>query len=172
MKLTLTGLVAAPHTPFRPDGALNLDAIPRIAALLAHNGVSGAFICGTTGEGCSLTIAERKEVANTWRRSSPAGLKLAVHVGHLCLEDSCLLAAHAEQIGADAVATIAPSFFRPASVDDLVEAGQHPPASAAPAPRAACFGSPAETHPAHVPPAASPATVPDGFRPAKWPRSG
>lgn len=121
MKLTLTGLVAAPHTPFRPDGALNLDAIPRIAALLAHNGVSGAFICGTTGEGCSLTIAERKEVANTWRRSSPAGLKLAVHVGHLCLEDSCLLAAHAEQIGADAVATIAPSFFRPASVDDLVE---------------------------------------------------
>jgi N-acetylneuraminate lyase len=121
MKLTLTGLVAAPHTPFRADGALDLDTIPRIAALLAHNGVSGAFICGTTGEGSSLSVAERKEVATAWRRSAPKGLKLAVHVGHLCLAESCALAAHAQEIGADAVATIAPSFFKPAGEAELVE---------------------------------------------------
>lgn len=121
MKLTLTGLVAAPHTPFRADGALDLDTIPQIAALLAHNGVSGAFICGTTGEGSSLSVAERKEIAAAWRRSAPRGLKLAVHVGHLCLEESCALAAHAQQIGADAVATIAPSFFKPAGEAELVE---------------------------------------------------
>jgi N-acetylneuraminate lyase len=121
MKLTLTGLVAAPHTPFRADGPLDLDTIPRIAALLAHNGVSGAFICGTTGEGSSLSVAERKEVATAWRRSAPKGLKLAVHVGHLCLAESCALAAHAQEMGADAVATIAPSFFKPAGEAELVE---------------------------------------------------
>lgn len=132
MKLTLTGLVAAPHTPFRADGALDTSAIPRLAALLAHNGVAGAFICGTTGEGHSLTVAERKEVAAAWRASAPPGLKLVVHVGHLCLDESRALAAHAQQIGADAIATIAPSFFKPAGEAELVAWCRHV-AAAAPA---------------------------------------
>ncbi len=121
MKSTLSGLIAAPHTSFRADGALDLAAIPRQAALLAHNGVSGAFVCGTTGEGYSMTSAERQQVVTAWRASTPAGLKLIVHVGHLCLADSCALARHAQEAGADAIATVAPSFFKPASATDLVE---------------------------------------------------
>lgn len=116
----LTGLVAAPFTPFQPDGALALGTIPRLAALLSKNGVSGAFVCGTTGEGCSLTTEERLRVAEAWRAAAPAGLKLAVHVGHLSLAESRVLARHAEQIKADAIATIAPCFFKPATARDLV----------------------------------------------------
>lgn len=121
MKSTLSGLIAAPHTSFRADGALDLATIPRQAALLAHNGVSGAFVCGTTGEGYSMTIAERQQVVMAWRASAQAGLKLIVHVGHLCLADSCTLARHAQDIGADAIATVAPSFFKPDGAADLVE---------------------------------------------------
>ena len=59
----LTGLIAAPFTAMQPDGSLNLGLIQQQANRLAANGVQGAFICGTTGEGFSLTTEERMQVA-------------------------------------------------------------------------------------------------------------
>lgn len=120
MRPPLSGLVAAPFTPFNASGELALEVIPQIAGLLARNGVKGAFVCGTTGEGSSLTSDERREVAAAWRAATPPGLMLTVHVGHLSLRESQALARHAQQIGADAIATLAPSFFKPASVQELV----------------------------------------------------
>jgi N-acetylneuraminate lyase len=116
----LRGLIAAPFTPFHSDGSLALEVVPQLAALLAGNGVSGAFVCGTTGEGYSLTMDERKQVAAAWRRATPARLKLIVHVGHSSAGESRTLARHAAEIGADAISTIAPSFFKPRGVDELV----------------------------------------------------
>jgi N-acetylneuraminate lyase len=63
MNPPLRGLIAAPFTPFHNDGSLALEVVPRLAALPAGNAVSGAFVCGTTGEGCSLTMDERRLVA-------------------------------------------------------------------------------------------------------------
>ena len=120
MKPPLRGLIAAPFTPFHPDGSLALEIVPRLATLLAGNGVSGAFVCGTTGEGYSLTMDERRQVAAAWRRATPPGLKLIVHVGHSSAGESRALARHAEEIGADAISTIAPSFFKPPGVVELV----------------------------------------------------
>lgn len=120
LKPNLHGLIAAPFTPFRPDGELALDMISRQAALLAHNRVDGAFVCGTTGEGASLTSDERRRVVEAWRKVTPPQVKLVVHVGHLSQRESCQLAAHAAEVGADAIATIAPSFFRPTGIDELV----------------------------------------------------
>lgn len=120
MKSILTGLIAAPYTSFQPDGAVDLATVPRQAELLAHNGVSGAFVCGTTGEGYSMTVAERKQVAAAWRPALRPEVKLIVHVGHLSLADSCQLARHAQEIGADAIATIAPNFFKPAGAAELI----------------------------------------------------
>lgn len=117
----LTGLVAAPFTPFLANGDLACDTIPQLAALLHRNGVGAAFVCGTTGEGSSLTTAERMQVAAAWRQALPAGLKLVVHVGHLSLRESIALARHAHDIGADAIATIAPNFFRPPDAPALVD---------------------------------------------------
>ena len=42
-------------------------------------------------------------------------------VTYVCLAESCALARHAEEIGADAIATIAPSFFKPPGAAELVE---------------------------------------------------
>lgn len=117
----LTGLIAAPHTPFTPDGALNTAVIPRQADILLANGVTGAFICGSTGESHSLTTAERMKTAEAWRTAiGSRPLKLIVHAGHNCIEDAKTLAAHAAQIGADAISIMAPCYFKPATVDDLV----------------------------------------------------
>lgn len=113
-------LVAAPHTPFHPDGSLNLDAIPAQAAYLARNGVDGVFVCGTTGEGLSMTTAERKAVAEKWA-AARGHLRLIVHAGHSCQRDVMMLAAHAKSIGASAVAALAPHFLKPNTPEELVE---------------------------------------------------
>jgi N-acetylneuraminate lyase len=118
---TTRGLVAAPFTPFNPDGSLHLEAIAPYARHLREVGVVGAFICGTTGEGASLTTAERRLVAERWVAVAPAGLRVLVHVGHTSLEESRALAAHAQAIGADSIAALAPFFFRPDGVAGLVD---------------------------------------------------
>lgn len=115
------GLIAAPFTPFRADGALDCAAIAPYARHLVRTGVVGAFICGTTGEGSSLTIDERRRVAEAWIAAAPPGLRVIVHVGHTCLEDCRALAAHAEAAGAGGIACLAPYFFRPAGPAAMTE---------------------------------------------------
>lgn len=117
----LTGLVAAPHTAFTADGTLNPGAIERQAEILIANRVTGAFICGSTGESHSLTTAERMQVAEVWKTAIRGRkLKLIVHVGHNSVNDARALSAHAAKIGADATAAMAPCYYKPATVEDLV----------------------------------------------------
>jgi N-acetylneuraminate lyase len=120
MKFSGPTLVAAPFTALRPDGELALDVIPRQAQRLARDGVVGAFVCGTTGEGASLSSEERRRVVEAWIAVRPPELKVIVHVGHLSLPESRALARHAQEAGADAIAAIAPSFFKPPGVEELV----------------------------------------------------
>lgn len=115
------GLVAAPPTAFRDDGAIDLDAVAPLAAHLQRQGVVGVFVNGTTGESMSLTTDERERLALAWRRACPAGMKMFVHVGHNCLADAQRLTRHAQSIGADAVAALAPGFFKAAGVPGLVD---------------------------------------------------
>jgi N-acetylneuraminate lyase len=114
-------LIAATHTPFDADGALALGVVERQAAHLLANGVTTAFIGGTTGEAHSMTVDERRALAERWFdvvRGTP--LRVMVHVGANCLEDAMALAAHA--LGrAAAVAALAPSYFKPATVDVLID---------------------------------------------------
>ncbi len=58
----LEGLIAAPFTPMHDDGSLKLSLIPMYYEMLKANGVKGAFICGSTGEGVSLSLKEKKLV--------------------------------------------------------------------------------------------------------------
>ena len=115
------GLVAAPFTPFNSDRSVNLDAIPAYARLLRDNDVGAAFVCGTTGEGLSMTSEERQRVAEAWMRSAGPKLPVIVHVGHTTLEEARRLTAHAAEIGATAISALAPCFFKPRDNDELVE---------------------------------------------------
>jgi N-acetylneuraminate lyase len=121
MDFRLTGLVAAPYTPFLADGNLNVAVIPAYAELLLESEVSGVFVCGSTGEGHSLSIAERIAVAEAWLAAAKGRFPVVVHVGHNCQADARTLAAHAQAIGAQAIAALAPSYYKPKSVDDLID---------------------------------------------------
>lgn len=115
------GLIAAAFTPMKEDGALNLRSIETLAEHLVRAGVTGVFVCGTTGESMSLAVTERMTIVEAWRQVCRRSLNLFVHVGHTSLPDARALAAHAQKMGADAVAAMAPCFFRPATTSDLVD---------------------------------------------------
>ncbi len=130
--MTSFQLYAPPHAPFTSQGDLNLDTVERQAESLIRDGISGVFVSGTTGESMSLTVQERLDLAKRWldvTRSTE--LRVIVQVGHNAIADAATMAAHAQREGADAVATLAPSFLKPASVEDLIECCA-PVAAAAP----------------------------------------
>ncbi len=115
----LTGLIAAPFTPFKKDGKVDLARVERLAASLVANKVAGAFVCGTTGEGVSLTTSERMKLAECWQACAGPKLRVIVHVGHTSLGDCRALAAHAQKSGAAAVGCMAPFCFKPSKAEDL-----------------------------------------------------
>ncbi|PSW19928.1 N-acetylneuraminate lyase [Photobacterium sanctipauli] len=117
----LTGLIAAPHTPFTSEGDVNYAAIDQIAAHLIKDGVNGVYICGTTGEGIHCSVEERKAIAERWVAASNGQLKITVHTGALSIVDTLELTRHAETLDIFATSAIGPCFFKPGSVDDLVE---------------------------------------------------
>lgn len=116
----LEGMVAATFTPMNENGEINLSAIDKYADWIASTPIKGVFVCGTTGEFSSLTIEERKSILEKWIASANKRFKVIAHVGSNCQRNAIELADHAAQTGADAIASIAPSFFKPNTVDDLI----------------------------------------------------
>jgi N-acetylneuraminate lyase len=117
----LTGLIPACHTPFDHDCRLNLSVVERQAALYRESGLRGVFVGGTTGEFASLTVDERKALCESWVHAAGDSLRVVVHVGHNAQSEAIALTAHARQAGAAAIAAMGPSFFRPATIEDLIE---------------------------------------------------
>ena len=118
---SLTGLVAATHTPFHADSSLNLEAVEKQAAHMLANKVTKVFIGGSTGESHSLSLAERLTLSQRWFEiARGTALQVVVHVGSNCLSDAKTLAAQAQQLGAVAVSALSPSYFKPRSLETLI----------------------------------------------------
>lgn len=119
----LKGLIAAPFTPMREDGSLNLSLIPTYYEMLTANGVTGAFICGSTGEGVSMTTAEKKAVAEAWASCTQSNpdFKVMTLLGGTSIADCIDLAKHARKLGLYAVSFTAPFYFKPATVQQLAD---------------------------------------------------
>ena len=118
--LRVDGLVAATFTPFKDDAArtFNPDLIASYVEWLNSTGVGYVFVSGTTGESVKLTTEERLVQAKMYvdEVKKFPGMKVIVHVGAECLADAVRMAQNAESIGADAIASMPPSFFKPATV--------------------------------------------------------
>ncbi|EAQ51729.1 dihydrodipicolinate synthase family protein [Vibrio sp. MED222] len=117
----LSGLIAAPHTPFDAANRVNFGAIDQIAELLVDQGVTGAYVCGTTGEGIHCSVEERKAIAQHWVKAAAGKLDLIIHTGALSIIDTLELTRHAEGLDILATSAIGPCFFKPGNVEDLVE---------------------------------------------------
>ena len=77
---------------------------------------------GTTGECHSYSTEERIRLFKAWGSEAKAkGLVNIAHVGHNNLPDAQALVEAAQTSGAEAIGAMAPTFFKPASVDELID---------------------------------------------------
>jgi dihydrodipicolinate synthase/N-acetylneuraminate lyase len=103
-------LIVAAATPLAPGGeTLDESAIWPMVRFLEDRGADGVFACGTTGEGILLSTEERTRAAVVFRAAVRG--RLIVHCGAQTTAETVVLAAHAGEIAADAVAVIPPPYF-------------------------------------------------------------
>jgi len=119
----IEGLISAPFTPFDESGELNLDIIPKYYEFLKKNGVVGAFICGSTGEGVSLTFDEKVRTLKAWTALTKhdKDFVLMMFLGGTNVKECKELAAIAEAEGADAISFTSPYYFKPANIKQLAK---------------------------------------------------
>jgi dihydrodipicolinate synthase/N-acetylneuraminate lyase len=111
--VVLTGALAAAATPLADGGdALDEEAFGPLADFLDRGGLDGVLALGTTGEGILLAPAERRRAAELFLEASGGRLQVAVHCGAQTTADTVALAAHAAEVGADAVVVIGPPYFK------------------------------------------------------------
>jgi N-acetylneuraminate lyase len=120
IKKKIEGMVAAVYTPMNESGSLNLKVVPDIVNRLIRQEVKGIFVCGTTGEGTSLSSEERKILAEAFVKAAGKRIFVLVHVGHNSIVEAKGLAAHAQKIGADYISSLPPMYFKINSIPVLV----------------------------------------------------
>lgn len=128
----LSGALAASVTPLREHGTeVDDDAFGPLTDFFVREGLDGLLALGTAGEGILLTVAERRRVADLFLQAADNRLQVAVHCGAQTTADTVALAAHAAEVGADAVVVIGPPYFK---LDDKAQYGHFFAAAAACAP--------------------------------------
>jgi N-acetylneuraminate lyase len=125
MKSYSVEILNAVFTPMFDDGSINYAKIPDLFQHSMQTGSNGIFLNGTTGECMSLSVNERQQLVETWieyRNSiKQADFKIFAHVGSCNLFETAQMAEHAQSLGVDGIAMVATFYFRPKSIDDLVD---------------------------------------------------
>jgi N-acetylneuraminate lyase len=120
-KNTYRGLYVASYTPMDDQGNVHLEAIPALVEFNIQLGVAGFYICGTTGEGMSLTTEERIAVADRFIQAVGGRFPVIIQIGHNSLKDTEVLAAAADASGADGISAHVPTYFKVTDVETAVE---------------------------------------------------
>jgi dihydrodipicolinate synthase/N-acetylneuraminate lyase len=129
----MSGTLAAAVTPLRDSGdRLDEAALKPLLDFYSATGLQGLLVLGTTGEGILLGHDQRRRVAELAVAGAET-LRVVIHCGAQTTSETCRLAAHAAEVGADAVAVIAPPYY-PLAAGELVEHFASAAAACAPLP--------------------------------------
>lgn len=122
MKCEFTGSIVALPTPFRDD-RLDLDAFRGLIEQHVLAKTSGLLVCGTTGEGCTLTEAERKTMIAAAVRFAGGRSPIIAGVGSNSTRATTQLARFAEQAGADGLLVVTPYYNKPSPAGLMLHFG-------------------------------------------------
>lgn len=109
---TLQGVIVPTMTPFDESGRLDEAALGRQVERLIQAGVNGLYPGGTTSEGPLLSRDERERLAAVVLQAGAGRVPVIVQSGAISTEETIHLTRHAEQLGASAVAVLAPWYYR------------------------------------------------------------
>lgn len=120
------------------DGSINYARIRDMYEQVLRTGARGIFLNGTTGECMSLSVQERMQLLEAWvacrRQHNGADFKIFVHVGSCNLYEAAQMAEHAQSQGVDGVAMVATFYFRPKTLEELMEQCEYVAAAASETP--------------------------------------
>ena len=105
------GIFPALLTPFRADGSVNHPVLRQLVEMNVQKGVSGFYVCGSTGEALMLPSRDRKEILETVIDQVKGRCKVIAHIGAMDTLTAVDLAKHAGNAGADAVSSVAPFYY-------------------------------------------------------------
>ena len=108
-----------------------MEAVAAMVDFLLSQQLNGLYVCGSTGEGMSLSTTERKAVTREYCQAVNKKVPVIAQVGHNCLSEACELARDAQQAGVDVISATCPSYFKIDNVDLLIDC-MAPIAAAAP----------------------------------------
>jgi 4-hydroxy-tetrahydrodipicolinate synthase len=114
------GVIVASVTPLDADGRPDGAALARHLDFVFERGCDGALLFGTTGEGLSFTVEERRATLDAVLDAGVSPGRLLVGTGALPLPDVIALTRHATERGVGGVLVVPPFHFRDITDDGLV----------------------------------------------------
>ena len=99
-KISWSGVFPAVTTQFRDDFSLDIGATAGVLERLIADGVSGLVVCGTVGEGCSLTRDEKIRVVEAAKDVAGTRVPVVVGVAEFTTNEACGLAREVARVGA------------------------------------------------------------------------
>jgi 4-hydroxy-tetrahydrodipicolinate synthase len=106
-------VLTAVATPFREDGALDVDAFRRLCLYLVENGSDGVVVAGTTGEAPTLTDDERLELFAVAVDALGARATVIANTGTYSTAHSVHLTEQAHELGVDGFLVVTPYYNKP-----------------------------------------------------------
>ncbi|MFI3173540.1 MAG: dihydrodipicolinate synthase family protein, partial [Eubacteriales bacterium] len=106
------GIIPAFYACYEADGSVSVERTKAFTQYLMDKGVKGVYVCGSSGECIYQNKEERKIVLESVMEVAKGKMTIIAHVACNNTADSMELAAHAEMLGVDAIASIPPIYFR------------------------------------------------------------
>ena len=117
-KPLFSGVIPALLTPHTESGELDTASIAPLVEYLIESGVNGFYVCGSTGEGMSMSVDERKQMLEGVMVACGGRVPVMVMVGACPIKDAVALAQHAHGLGVDAISTVAPGAYTALGLSD------------------------------------------------------
>ena len=106
-------VITAIVTPFDERLDVDEDAFVSLLHHLAAHGSDGFVVCGTTGEGSTLSDGEHLGLVELAVRERPPGVSIIAGAGSNDTRHAVHLTERASELGADAVLSVTPYYNRP-----------------------------------------------------------
>jgi len=100
-------------TPFAADGSVNLDSARRLARHLVDTGSDGVVVCGTTGEGPTVTDREKLDLFEAVVTEVGAAATVIANTGTYDTHHSVALTRSALASGVDGFLVVTPYYSKP-----------------------------------------------------------
>lgn len=105
------GIIPAFYACYDENGNISRERTAEWTKYLISVGVKGVYVCGSSGECIYQDKEERKATLEAVMEAAEGKLTVIAHVACNNTRDSMELAAHAESLGVDAIASIPPIYF-------------------------------------------------------------